>query len=110
MAWLSASVNSFPFGSGWSAGRLQPPHQLDQLQQRGRREQTRGARTRRRRFVGPVLQNGKGANLSSLQNERGLTAVAPSFEHPETLASPRMEGMDDHRPSRRFTCTMCSSH
>src|ERR1041384_5792 len=93
-----------------ACGPLQLLHQWDQLQQRRRRQQTCGCHTGRRRLISPILQDGKGATLSSFQNERSLTAVAASFEHPETLPSPRMEGMGDLSPSQRLTCTMCSSH
>ena len=107
---LRASVNSF-LGRGLRGlRRLELPHQLRQLQQRRRREQTEAGHLGRRGPIGPFLQNSKRAPLGRFQNERGLTAVASSFDHPEALSPPRVEGVGDHRPSPRFNGTMCSSH
>ena len=64
----------------------------------------------RRRPIGPFLQNGKRAPLGRFRKERGLTAVASSFDHPETLSPPRVGGVGDHRPSPKSNGTMCSSH
>src|SRR6266581_3178065 len=110
MDYSNACVNSFLVCWGGLSGPLESLRQLDQLQQRWRRQQTCGCHTGRHRLIGPILPDGKGATLSSFQNERGLTAVAASFEHPKALSATGMKWMSDDGPSQRFTCTMCSSH
>ena len=59
--------------------------------------------------VGPFARDAEGAALQLAQDERVDATCAPLFEYFEVLASKRVEGVTNLRPSQMHAGLKCSS-